>query len=217
MQDDVLSWTMCITTWRPHKKKQSRGRSNKAQVGWNENVIHRTNNACPTWTTWHSGCLMLTHISVYLNHVLTGFAQIRCFLMYRNHNLRLTIFYRSYTLCQLLGMMPVEWSVIIKRNIFHHQAIWDDSLLIFMFLPTFSKVFRELKKQSSPFLPWIYVAGYSGNPILVGSHLWRNKPDLQGPGNWKVFVGGASPSVTNSQKFAAFSAATTACGMIYYC
>ena len=71
--------------------------------------------------------------------------------------------------------------------------------------------------ESSPFLPWIHVAGYSGNPILVGSHLWRNKPDFQGPGNWKVFVGGASPSVTNSQKFAAFSAATTFCGMIYYC
>ena len=29
-----------------------------------------TNNTWLTWTTWHSGCLMLTHISVYLNHVL---------------------------------------------------------------------------------------------------------------------------------------------------
>ena len=38
-QDDVLRWIKFITTWRPHKKKQSRGRWNKAQVGWNENVI----------------------------------------------------------------------------------------------------------------------------------------------------------------------------------
>ena len=25
-QDDVLRWIKFITTWRPHKKKQSRGR-----------------------------------------------------------------------------------------------------------------------------------------------------------------------------------------------
>ena len=75
-----------------------------------------TNNAWPTWTTWHSGCLMLTHITVDLNHVLP-------FLHRYAQCIETTISYRSYTLCLLLGMMPVELSVIKRK--FHHHIICD--------------------------------------------------------------------------------------------
>ena len=66
---------------------------------------------------------------------------IRCFLLYRNHNL----------LCKLYTMPILILAIIrerlVKRNVvFHHPIIWDDSWLIFMFFP---HIFKGFQKQES--------------------------------------------------------------------